>query len=274
MTDRPTFPLDLHYQDPHPAGLDLDAIRRDGGRIRARRRIAGTAAAAALGVGIAAGVVALRPASSAPAPATGPDLKPIAKFLAQNPPVGEPAVLGTWPAHWTTVGWATADGRLCTAAFRIPAAGTLTDTQCTTIQGDLTADFKVDASVGMPLGMMAPAEEGQTMDRPTASGSLRPFVGVALADVARIEVTLGGRTFSADTVPVATGDGSGVRAFQIWFDLPAGGFSDSDIQGVVAYDRHGAVVNRQSPWVRPTKPGDPMQPTQITQTTQPTKSAN
>jgi hypothetical protein len=255
MPDRPTFPLDLHYQDPHPVGLDLDAIRRDGGRIRTRRRIAGTAAAAALGVGIAAGVVALRPPSAAPAPATGLDLKPIAKFLAQNPPVGEPVVLGTWPAHWTTVAWATADDRFCTGAFRIPAAGTLVDTQCTGIEGDFTADFKVDASVGMPLGMMAPAETGQTTSRPGTSRSLEPFVGVARADVARVDVTLYGQTFTADTVPLTTRDGTGIRAFQIWFALlPEGGYSSSDIQGVVAYDRDGAVVNRQTPWVMPTKP--------------------
>jgi hypothetical protein len=254
MTDHQTLPVDLDYEDPHPISLNLAAIECDGARIRVRRRIAGTAAAAALGLGVAAGVAVLRPSAASPSPSTGTDLRPISQFFVQNPPLSEPVVIDTWPVHWTTVGWVTADGQFCYAVFRTPAAGTFPQSHCEGIDGDLNADGKADASVGMPLPAMAPMEDRQTFNRPGKAPALHPFVGVVRGNVARIAVTAYGQVFTADATPLTTRNGVEIGIFQIWLAPSGGSWDSTDIQAVVAYDSHGTIVTRQGPWIPPTKP--------------------
>jgi hypothetical protein len=252
MSEDQTIPIDLDYRDPRPVELDLAAIERRGARIRVRRRVAGTAAVAVLAAGVAGGVAVLRPPGTS-SPSSGTGLRPIAQFLARNPPSGEPAVISTSPRDWTSFGWVTADGQFCYAAYRIPAAGRPAQGDCYGIDGDLGADGAVGASVGMPL----PAVGAMDADMPsaTAKDALHLFVGVVRGDVARVSMTAYGRAFEADVTPVTTRDGVEIGIYEIWFASPSGYWNATDIQGVVAYDSSDAVVARQSPWAVPTKGG-------------------
>lgn len=255
MTEHRTIPFGLDYEDPQPVSLDIAAIERAGARLRTRRRIVGTATAAALAVAIATGVTALRPGTGPAEPATGTGLQSVAPFLAQNPPVGEPVVVSDWPPRWTTVAWATADGRFCQAAFRTPTADTSPQLTCDDIDADLNS-YGVTGTgtgVGLPLPAMAPSERQQTYNRPGNAPPLYPFVGVVRGDIARVAVTSSGQTVTADTSPLTTRDGVAIGVFQIWITWPNGSWNAEDIQGVVAYGRNGAVVSRQGPWVAPTK---------------------
>jgi hypothetical protein len=234
-------------EDQPSVGLDLAAINHEGTRIRRRRRIAGSGAAAAIGLGAFAGVVALR-ASTPAAPTGGTDLKPISQILARNPPLADPVVISKWPDHWTTVGWAAADGQFCYAAFRTPAAGTFAQSACESIDGDL------GAVVGMPLPAMAPMEEVQTHHRPGHTPDLYPFVGLVRGDIARVAFTAYGQTFTADTTSLTTRDGVRTGIFQVWIAPPGGSWNSTDIQSVTAYRPDSTVAAQQGPWVPPTKP--------------------
>ncbi|MFL6115225.1 MAG: hypothetical protein ACJ786_28335 [Catenulispora sp.] len=253
MTENQACPLDLDYEDTLPVGLSVAAIEREGVRIRRRRRVGATAAALAVGLGIATGVATLRPSIPA-SPAAGTDLKAISQILAQNPPMATPVVISTWPSHWTTVGWATANGQYCSASFRTPAAGTFPQSRCESNDGDLGADGHVGDTVGMPLPAMAPMEDKQTYNRPGKAPNLHAFIGVTRAGVARVEMTAYGQSFTADTIQVTAANGTQIGIYQIWFATPTGAWNSTDIQAVVAYDAHGIALTRQGPWTPPAKP--------------------
>jgi hypothetical protein len=253
MTDSQTCPLNLDYADDQLISLDLTAVRGEGVRIRRRRRVGGVAATAVLGLGLATGVYAARPSTQV-SPSTGTDLTPIAALLHEYPARETPAVVSTWPDHWTTVAWATGDNQYCYAAYRLPAAGTNPQSQCESIDGDLNADENAGANVGMPLPVMAPMENTQTYNRPGNALELHPFVGVTRGGVARVAMTAPGGTVTADVTPMTTENGLQIGVYQIWFTWPGGGWNSTDIQSVVAYAADGTVVTRQGPWIPPTKP--------------------
>jgi hypothetical protein len=248
MTSPQECPLELGYADPRPVGLDLAAIEREGVRIRRRRRVAGGSAVAAVALGAVVGVMALRPSPAAEPAAAGLDLTPIARFLAADPPVAAPVVIGTWLEHWSTVGWATADGRFCYAALRTPSDGTSPPSHCEDIDGDLNADGNTGATVGMPLPATALMEADAGFDH------LAPFVGVVRGDVTRVVFTAYGKQFSAQPAYVATRGGSRIGLFQVVITIPGQEWGSSSFQSVVAYGPDGKVVARQGPWIPPTKP--------------------
>jgi hypothetical protein len=254
MTENQTCPVRLDYPDEQPVSLDVTAIRTAGTRVRRRRRLAATATAGILTLAVAAGATILRPSSDATDPAAGKGPYPqLAGFLATNPPLQDPVVVDTWPAHWTTVAWATADGQFCYAAFRSPKAGTFPMSGCQGIDGDLEADFKVNATVGMPLPAMEPMESGRTFGRPGGAPTLHPFVGVVRGQVAQVVVTVHDQKFTAAVTPLTTLRGTAIGIFQVWI-ATGNGWNSTDIQNVVAYDKHGAVVAWQGQWIPPAKP--------------------
>jgi hypothetical protein len=234
-------PVDLDYPEPHPAGLDPVPIMRRGRRLRQRRRIAAAGLALASCAAAASIVVGARSGTWFPPPATAARpaaAAPIDAQVAATPPVtGVLTLLSRWPAHWTTVAWATRGGAVCWATFRTPMQGGSSQYECP----------------GWPSGQI-PAPASQAMSPllpgifPEAPGRSRlvPEVGLVTPRAVRVQVSFFGHAFSAAVVPVPLGGGRTVGVYFIWMRLPPGvsGYGSPDIGPATAYDAAGRVVAR------------------------------
>src|SRR5450631_2076554 len=110
-------PINLHYADPRPAIVDVDAIVADGRRIRRRRTTTVSLASAAVAATVA--VVAF----GAPHVFVHRDIVQVggiyqSSFLKSYPPVDSAVVvLGTYadanPANRSAIIWMTQSGGLC-----------------------------------------------------------------------------------------------------------------------------------------------------------------
>jgi hypothetical protein len=237
---RETCPVDLHYPEPAPADLDLPAIVGRGRRIRRGRRLAKAAAAVVACVAVASVAVGLRGTTFTwfpvryESPASRP-VTPVDSLIASNPPVGgKLTLLSNRPAGWTTVAWATRDGRVCWITYPTAHRG-VPDQNCwqpTEVPGGRRGGF----------GPLMPTVERYPVRRVAEFGLVTPRA-------TRVTTTFFGRPFSAGVVPVPMGGGKTIGVYMIWLAVPASanGYGGGDVGGAIAYDRAGHVVARHGP---------------------------
>jgi hypothetical protein len=237
---RETCPVDLHYPEPAAADLDLTAIAGRGRRIRRKRRLGKAAAAIVACVAVASIAVGLRGTTFTWFPghtesSAGRAVTPVDSFIAINPPVGgKLTLLSNRPAGWTTVAWATRDGRVCWVTYPTAHRG-VPDQNCwqpTEVPGGEHGDF----------GPLMPTAELYPGHRVAAFGLVTPRA-------TRVTVTFSGRRFSAGVVPVPMATGKTAGVYMIWLAVPASanGYGSGDVGGAVAYDRAGHIVARHGP---------------------------
>jgi len=237
---RETCPVDLHYPEPAPADLDLPAIVGRGRRIRRRQRLAKATAAIVACAAVASVAVGLRGTTFTWFPghaeaAAGRAVTPVDSFIASNPPVGgKLTLLSNRPAGWTTVAWATRDGRVCWITYPTAHRG-VSDQNCwqpTEVPGGRRGGF----------GPLIPTVALYPVRRVAEFGLVTPRA-------TRVTVTFFGRPFSAGVVPVPMGGGKTIGVYMIWLAVPAGanGYGGGDVGGAIAYDRAGHVVARHGP---------------------------
>jgi hypothetical protein len=241
MTTR-ACPVDLHYPEPDVPNLDLAAIVRHGTRIRRRRWLAG--AGAVLAACVAAGTViagahdftaGVFPAQSATSAAPG--AAPIDAQVAEDPPVnGRLTLISSWPAHWTTVAWATRDGDVCFATFRTPIQGVTGDVECPA--WDRSAVLRSRSGA---LNSLYPDVAPMV-----SSVHAFPVLGLTSPQAVRVVLAAFGKDIGAHVVPVATGPGETVGVFLAWIRAPGDNFDTNEVTSEAAYDRSGHVIARAS----------------------------
>lgn len=237
---RETCPVDLHYPEPDPVGLDLSAIVGRGRRIRHRQRLAQAVAAVAACAAVVSLAVGLRGARfdwfpSHSRAVDGQGAAPADPFVAENPPVnGELTLLSTWPRGWTTVAWATRQGDVCWATY------------------DHGTALAADDNCWSPAEVPGPGSDRFGPLLPTTAlfpvAQVAEF-GLVTPHATRVTVTFFGHPFSAGVVRVPTGGGRDIGVYMIWLRVPASasGYGSADVGGAVGYDQSGQIVARHGP---------------------------
>jgi hypothetical protein len=233
-------PVDLHYPEPQPPGLDLRTIIGNGRRIRRRRRLSsiGAMLAAFLAVGsVVAGMrgftISIFPSPSGPAAA--PSAAPIDALVAADPPAtGKLTLISSWPPHWTTVAWATRRGEVCWASFRTPMQGDTMGFQCP-VWGGAEVPRTGSSALSSLDPAIAPVER---------SGF--PILGLTSPQAARVVLTAFGMDISARVVPLPMEGAKSVGVFIAWIRAAGGSLNSSDISSEVAYDQSGHVIAHAS----------------------------
>jgi hypothetical protein len=240
-------PVDLDYPEPGFRSLDLGSILVRGRRIRRRRRLAHAAAALVASAAIASAVAGARghaiglfqpPPAGPPA---GQPAAPIDALVASHPPAnGQLTLISSWPRHWTTLAWATRDGSVCWATYRVPMSGGTEQFEC-------PAWSPADVP-GAGTRALSPLFPGIFPDAP--DGRLVPELGLATPRASRVTVTFAGKDFSATVVPVPLPGGKTVGVFITWIRLPAhqDSYGSSQVTREIAYDRGGRIIARHGPW--------------------------
>lgn len=160
LPDPETCPVDLDFTEPDPPALDVGPIVARGRRIRRRRRLAAAgsaivacAAVASIITGARGGTFRWLPQPAGPAgQASGTAPASVGALIAAHPPVtGTLTLLSRWPAHWTTVAWATRAGDLCWATYLGRAADGNQEVECPEwSRADVTAAGRGGLSWLMP----------------------------------------------------------------------------------------------------------------------------
>lgn len=232
-------PINLHYADPSPTIVDLDAIVRDGRRIRRRRTTTVSLASAA--VVAVVGVVAF----SAPHVFVHRDTVQVAgiyksSILKSYPPIGTIVVLGTYAdAHspyQSAIAWITQNGELCYGS-----ADMTTRSANRSILG-LSCDGPAPAELSTP----GPAEllPGWPVFQPSPS-KVGEWIGIGFlrGTAATVEVTANGQTAEAPVYALATTTGEAAGAYAVWLRAePDGSIHSADITSVRALDASGRVI--------------------------------
>jgi len=238
-------PVDLHYGEPESPYLDVGLIIGRGRRIRRRRALARAGSVLVAGAAMVSVIAGVRgyaisfapPASPA---AGGRAAAPIDALVAGNPPVnGQLTLVSTWPRHWTTVAWATRGGTVCWATFRTPMSGATEVVDCPWAPSDVPGEGA--QALSPPLSVILPAAP--------AGSSLVPAVGLVTPRADRVTLTLFGREFTADVVPIPLGGGKVTGLFLAWVKLPpnVSGYGTSNFTREIAYDRAGHILARHGP---------------------------
>ncbi len=236
-------PVDLHYPDPQPPGLDLTAIIGRGRRIRHRRRLtqlgavlAACVAAASVVAGARGFTISLFPSQSGPAAAQG--AAPIDARVAEDPPAdGKLTLVSSWPRHWTTVAWATRRAEVCWATFRTPSQDASANVQC-----PAWSRSEVPGSGGVAFSALVP-------DVALASavpGTAWPVLGLTSPQAVRVVLTAFGKDVSASVVPVPVSAGKTVGVFLAWIRTPGNSFTSSDVTRETVYDQSGHIIAHAS----------------------------
>jgi hypothetical protein len=236
-------PVDLHYPEPQPPDLDLAAIIGHGRRIRRRHRLTQLGAVLAACVAVGSVIVGARgfaisifPNPSGPAAA--PSAAPIDAQVAEDPPAnGQLTLISSWPAHWTTVAWATRRDEVCWATFRTPMQGGTAEVDCPAWSGS-----EVPGSGGTAPSALVPDVSLAS----SGTGNAWPVLGLTTPQAVRVVLTAYGKNVSASVVPVPIGAGKTVGVFLAWITAPGNGFSSGDVTSEVAYDRSGHIIAHSS----------------------------
>jgi hypothetical protein len=237
-------PVDLHYPDPQPPSLDLAAITGRGRRIRRRRRLAqlgavltAVVAAGSVIVGTRGFTISLVPSQSGSA--TVPSAAPIDALVAEDPPAnGKLTLISSWPAHWTTVAWATRRGEVCWATFRTPMQGATEGFEC-----PAWPRSEVPGSGGTAVSALLPDVVLASSGGP---GTAWPFLGLTTPQAARVVLTAFGKDVSVNVVQAPVSAGKTVGVFLAWISAPGHSISSADVTSEVAYDRSGHVIAQAS----------------------------
>jgi hypothetical protein len=235
-------PLDLHYGEPRQPYLDVGLIIGRGRRIRRRRALAWAGSVLVAGAAMVSVITGVRGYAISFAPPASPvagggAAVPIDALVAGNPPVnGQLTLVSTWPRHWTTVAWATRDGRVCWAAFRTPMSGATEEVDCPWAPSQVPGEGA--QALSPPLGVIFPAAP--------AGSALVPAVGLVTPRADRVTLTFSGREFTADVVPIPLGGGKVTGLFLAWVKLPpnVSGYGTSDFTREIAYDQAGHILAR------------------------------
>jgi hypothetical protein len=233
-------PVDLHYPEPQPPDLDLAAIIGHGRRIRRRHRLTqlGVVLAACVAVGsVIAGTrgfaISIFPNPSGLAAA--PSAAPIDAQVAEDPPAnGQLTLISNWPAHWTTVAWATRRDELCWATFRTPMQGGTQEVGC-----PAWSRSEMPGSAGTSLSPLFP----NVVLASSVPGSV-PVLGLTSPRAVRVVLTAYGKNVSANVVPVPIGAGNTVGVFLAWITTSGDGFDASNVTSEAAYDQSGHIIAR------------------------------
>jgi hypothetical protein len=232
-------PINLHYTDPRPNIVDVDAIVRDGRRIRRRRTTTvslGSAAVVAVVVAVSLG---------APHVLANRDTVQVAGIYESGlvksfPPVDSVVVvLGTYadadPSNQSAIVWMTQSGGLCYGSADMAASsrdGSPAVSCSSPAPAELTTPGPTELLPGWPVFHPIPAKTGEFI----AFGLLR---GTA----ATVEVTANGHTAEAPVHALATTTGEAAGAYAVWLRAePDGSIHSADITSVRALDSSGRVV--------------------------------
>ena len=232
-------PINLHYTDPRPNIVDVDAIVRDGRRIRRRRTTTVSLGSAA----VVAAVVAV--SLGAPHVLANRDTVQVAgiyesSLLKSYPPVDSAVVvLGTYadasPANQSAIIWMTQSGGLCygSAAMSERSGDGSPATSCTTPgPAELTTPGPTELVPGWPVFHPIPNRPGQWL-----------AIGVLRGAAATVEVTANGQTAEAHVHALATTTGEAAGAYAVWLRAePDGSMRSADVTNIRALDSSGRVV--------------------------------
>jgi hypothetical protein len=237
-------PVDLHYPDPQPPGLDLASIIGHGRRIRHRRRLiqlgAVLTACVAVGsviVGARGFTISMFPSQSGPAAALS--AAPIDARVAEDPPAnGKLTLISSWPRHWTTVAWATRRGEVCWATFRTPIQGATEKVECPAWPRP-----EVPGRGGIAFSALVP---DVALALSSVPGTAWPILGLTNPQAVRVVLTAFGKDVSANVVPVPISAGKTVGVFLVWIRAPGNSFTSSDVTNEAAYDQSGHIIAHTS----------------------------
>lgn len=232
-------PINLHYADPRPNIVDVDAIVRDGRRIRRRR----TTTVSLASVATVAAVVAV--ALGAPHVFAHRDTVQVAgiyksSLLKSYPPVDSAVVvLGTYadvdPSNVSPVIWMTQTGGLCygSADMSARSANSYVAVSCSSpAPAELTTPGPAELVPGWPVFHTTPARPGEFI-----------AIGILRGTAATVEVTANGQTAEAPVHELATTTGEAAGAYAVWLRAePDGSIHSADITSVRALDSNGHVV--------------------------------
>ena len=230
-------PINLHYADPRPSIVDVDAIVRDGRQIRRRR----TTTASIGGLAIFATVAAISLTVSHGF--THPSAVRTAAFykstiLKSFPPVDQVVTLGTYPntapSNWSAIAWISRNGDLCHGAADMSAhsSADTVSLACGTAPAELNTGGPTELIPGWPVFQPVPAKPGAFL-----------AVGVLRGTAATVEVTANGQTAQAPVHELATTTGQAAGAYAVWLRAePNGQIHSADITSVRALDSSGHVV--------------------------------
>lgn len=230
-------PVDLHYADPRPSIVDLDAIVRDGRRIRRRRKTTvslGSAAALAVVVGLSVTV----PHTFGHAGTVKPAGFYGSSVLTSFPPVDAIAILGTYkdtlPTHRSAIAWITQNGELCfgTANMSAHSGDGAPTFGCTAAPDELTTPGPTTLVPGWPVFQASVTKTHDFL-----------AIGVLRGSAATVEVTANGQTAEAPVYSLATTTGQAAGAYAVWLRAePDGSIHSADITRIRALDGSGQVI--------------------------------
>jgi hypothetical protein len=230
-------PINLHYSDPGPNAVDVDAIVRDGRRIRRRR-----GAAASLGSAAAIAAVVTLSLTLPHAFSHAGTVQPAGIYnsstLKSYPPIDTIVVLGTYadaqPSNGSAIAWMSQNGDLCYGSADMSAHSTpgILGLSCGTAPGELTTAGPTTLLPGWPVFQPTPSRVGEFI-----------AIGLLRGAAATVEVTANGQTAEAPVYPLATTNGEAAGAYAVWLHAePDGSIHSADITSVRALDSSGRVV--------------------------------
>jgi hypothetical protein len=231
-------PINLHYTDPQPSTVDVDAIVRDGRRIRRRRITTVSLASAATVATVAAVSLSVSHAVSHPG-----TVQPAAIYksstLKLHPPIDNIAVLGTYAdaqqKNASAVAWMSPNGDLCYGSADLStrsADRSILGLECGTAPDELTTAGPTELLPGWPVFQPVPSKVGEFI-----------AIGLLRGTAATVEVTANGQTAEAPVHPLATANGEAAGAYAVWLRAEAdGSIHSADITSVRALDSNGHVV--------------------------------
>jgi hypothetical protein len=230
-------PINLHYTDPTANIVDLDAIVRDGRRIRRRRTTTVSLASAAVVAVIA--VVAF----GAPHVFVHRDTVQVAGIYKSNtlksyPPIDTIVVLGTYadaqPKNSSAIAWISQNGELCYGSADMSAhSDGILGLSCEgPAPAELSTPGPTELLPGWPVFQPTPARVGEFI-----------AIGLLRGTAATVEVTANGKTAEASVHPLTTTTGEAAGAYAVWLRAePDGSIHSADITSVRAFDANGRVV--------------------------------
>jgi hypothetical protein len=231
-------PINLHYTDPRPNIVDVDAIVRDGRRIRRRRTTTVSLGSAA----VVAAVVAV--SLGAPHVLANRDAVQVAgiyesSFLKSFPPVDSVVVvLGTYadaqPSNRSAIVWMTQSRELCygSADMSARSADGSPAVSCGSAPDELTTPGPTELVPGWPVFHPEPNMPGEWL-----------AIGVLRGTAATVEVTANGQTAEAPVHALATTTGEAAGAYAVWLPAePDGSIHSADVTSIRALDGNGRVV--------------------------------
>jgi hypothetical protein len=231
-------PINLHYTDPRPTIVDVDAIVRDGRRIRRRRTTTVSLASAAVAAAVA--VVAFGASHDVSHPGA---IQPAAIYNSSTvksfPPIDTIVVLGTYAdAHspyQSAIAWITQNGEFCFGSADMStrsANRSILGLSCGTAPSELATAGPTELLPGWPVFQPAPSKVGEFI-----------AIGLLRGTAATVEVTANGQTAEAPVHLLATTNGEAAGVYAVWLRAESdGSIHSADITNVRALDSSGRVV--------------------------------